>query len=241
MERSGCGSWAHLAWCLWTTGLSSVLQGFQCRCCSRACQARGTGSVWLRGSASSEHGGHEVSQLDCPAVSQLCLLHPALRQWHPDGGKANAVLCKSQATVLRVVQGGFGPGPILQGFPECQTSRDTNAASDVCSTGTKVLSDPSEAQLVAVAAQEGSGTSSLGLPGGSAGFRAGNSKQGKEPLRGRKVQTVYGTHCVWGLVGGQMRLARVWGGGDEAGGGGRSQQHFWKGDILSREPPGWGP
>lgn len=47
--------------------------------------------------------------------------------------------------------------------------------------------------------------------------------------------------CVWGHMGGQMRLARVWSGGDEAGGGGRSQQHFWKGDILSREPPGWGP
>lgn len=40
-------------------------------------------------------------------------------------------------------------GPILQGLPKCQASRDTDMASDICGPGMKVLSDSSEAQLVA--------------------------------------------------------------------------------------------
>lgn len=113
-------------------------------------------------------------------------------------------------------------------------------ASDICSAGTKV---PSETQLEAVVAQEGSGASSSELPGEPAGFRAGSFKQGKEPPKGpeaRKSRLCMGTDGVWGHVAGQMRLESGVG-EDKAGEGGRSQQHIWKAEVLSREPPGWGP
>lgn len=165
----------------------------------------------LRGSASSEHSGREVSQGDClasGAFSTLTLGSGTLTE------ERLLQFCSSQAAVLRVLQGEFGPRPILQRFPECQTSRDTDVASDVCSIGTKVLSDPSEAQLVAVAAQEGSGTSILGLPEGSAGFRAVNSKQGKESSKAQreKSRPCMGSDSVWGARGWSMRLPRVWDG-----------------------------
>lgn len=59
------------------------------------------------------------------------------------------------------------------------------------------------AQLVAVAAQEGSSTSSWGFLEGPADSRAVNSRQSQETLKDPEAGNLDG---VWGYVGGQMRL-----------------------------------
>lgn len=82
------------------------------------------GSVWLKGP-----GSQSTVIMRChrrQASFWLCLPHLAPRLCLPYPEKASVVLCVTSC-------GAQGPGPrsVLQGFPGCQTSRNTDVASDV--------------------------------------------------------------------------------------------------------------
>lgn len=115
--------------------------------------------------------------------------------------------------------------PSCKGFLSVRLA-GTQMWHQISSAGTEELSD-SWLWLQGRAAPLPSWSFLEGLRAPGQGVQAGQNPS--------KTQTQESPDSVWGHVGGQMRLESGVG-GDKADGGGRRQQHIWKGEVLSREP-----
>lgn len=180
------------------------------------------GSVWLKGPGSQ--GTVAVRCHRRGASSWLCLPDQRRQLW----------FCVTSC-------GAHGDPGALDLDPSCRDFLGVRPAGtqrwhQTPGTGTELLSDPTEAQLAAVATQEGSDTCSPQLPGGSANSGR-DSRQRMEPPQPRAgiAQRCMGlpgwfdVAGVWGWRG--TGRVGVTGASSTCGGGGSERGATWPGSM----------